>query len=210
MATGVMVAATQNGFPEQIWTKWIDYIDGSRPCLVKKPKWLGGGCAVRSPIYKYAPDARSDITPSCWAMMWRVAKARGWDTHKEMELYKGADGDVSIAEAKSCPTGYQLHLKVVDAYIKLLIGQSREYSQKVGEIASKRIPTNLFYRFIAERRVTEGMLTEFLDMAPSPRSDFGPDKNSWVWEKSNLEKELPTSCGWDFLFLGLLFLKFFR
>jgi hypothetical protein len=205
MATGVIAAATDRSFPMRIWDKWLEYIDKSRPCLVKKPKWAGGGCLVRSPIYRYAPDSRSDISPSCWAMMARVARWREWPENSEMKKYWGTDGDVAVIEAQNCAAGYQLHLKAVDAYIKLLINQSREYSQKVGEIARDRVPGNLFYEFLAERRVTGSMLTKFLKIAPSVSANFG---NAWIWEKASIEAELSTSCGWDFLFLGRLFQRF--
>jgi hypothetical protein len=207
MATGVMAAATCPSFPAPIWDKWLEYIDKSRPCLVKKPRWAGGGCAIRSPIYRYAPDSRSDISPSCWAMMARVAKWRGWGENSQMKKFWGTDGDVSVVEAANCPAGYQLHLKVVDAYIKLLCNQSREYSQRVGKIARDRVPGNLFYEFIAERRVTESMLKKYLEIAPKIDANFG---NSWVWEKASIEAELPTSCGWDFLFVGRLFQRFYK
>lgn len=207
MATGVMAAATQESFPSRIWDKWLEYIDKSRPCLVKKPKWAGGGCLIRSPIYKYAPDSRSDITPACWAIMARVAKHRGWQTNSQMDAYWGTDGDVSVIEAQNCKAGYQLHLKAVDAYIKLLVNQSREYSQRVGEIARSRVPGNLFYEFLAERGVSEKMLKRFIEIAPSIGATFG---NAWVWEKASVEAELADSCGWDFLFLGRLFQKFYK
>lgn len=205
MATGVMAAATLQGFPLVIWKNWLDYIGKSRPCLVKKPKWLGGGCAVRSPIYRYAPDDRSQITPPCWAMMGRVADYRGWARHGEMKRWEGTDGEIAILEAKNCVKGYELHLKAVDAYIKLLVNQSREFSQAVGEIAHERVPDNLFYEFLAKRTISNDFIQRFLDLAPPPRYKFG---NAWVWEKFSVESHIDVTCGWDFLFLGKLILEF--
>jgi hypothetical protein len=203
-ATGVILAAADPRFPESEWAHWLRYIDKSRPCSIKKP-W-GGGCLVRSPIYYYAPDDRSAISPSCWAMMGRVSKYRGWTLHSQMKSYEGADGDIQVIEAEKCEVGYQLHLKAVDAFIKLVINQSREYSQKVGEIAFSRVPDNLFYEFLAKREFTEDMVRRFLEIAPSPNTVFG---NAWVWEKSSVASHIGKTCGWDFVFLANLILKFY-
>ena len=63
---------------------WLNYIVKSRPCIRKKPKWLGGGCWLRG-LYRYAPDDRSDITPTMWAIMGRVWKHNNWPLHSEMK-----------------------------------------------------------------------------------------------------------------------------
>jgi len=200
-ASGVLAAATNPGFEARVWNRWLDYISGSRSCLVKKP-W-GGGCLIRSPIYKYATDDRSDISPSCWAMMGRVASGRGWGSRLEMEKWKGYDGDASVIEAKNCEKGYQLHLKAVDAFIKFCMGQSREYSQKVGDIAYSRVPDNLFYEFLSKRYITDDFIKRYLDISPPIAGVFG---NGWVWQSACVADELPYSSGWDFIFLGNLIL----
>lgn len=205
MATGVLAAATHASFPHQCWSSWIHYIDKSRPCSVKKPKWMGGGCLIRSPIYYYAPDDRSQISPECWSMMGRVAESRELMRHSEMDKWKDMDGDVAVQESENCEPGYQLHLKALDAYIKMLVGQSKEYSLKVGNIAWKRVPDNLFYQFLATRTVSDEMVSRFFSIAPKPGSNWG---NGWVWQSSSVREELPYSSGWDFVFLAKLFLQF--
>ena len=205
MATGVIAAATLTGFPARWWDEWLAYIDRSRPCSIKKPKWLGGGCLVRSPVYYYAPDDRSAISPNCWAMMGRVAEARSWYQQGQMKVWAGSDGDASLVEAENCETGYQLHLKAVDAFIKLLINQSREYSQKVGQIAWSRVPDNMFYEFLATRTINDNFISRYLDLAPPVGYRF---QHHWVWEKSSVAESMPYTCGWDFVFLGRLILKF--
>ena len=205
MAMGVLCAAIDTGFPHQWWSLWCDYIDKSRPCLKKKPKALGGGCWIRSPIYQYAPDERSQITPIMWAQMKRIADFRGFPLRGEMKKWDKYDGDTCVIQAENCKEGFALHLEAIGAFIKLLTGQSREYSLKVAEICYRRVPDNLFYKFLAERSVSQDLMKRYLEMAPSPSSKWG---NSWVWEKSSAMKELSTSCGWDFVFLGKLILKF--
>ena len=205
-AMGVLCASTQMGFNGALFSKWCDYIDGSRPCLKKKPKILGGGCWIRSPIYYYAMgDDRTQVTPIMWALMGRVCEFRGWTKRGEMGKWKGADGDACVLQAESVDPGYKLHLEGVGAYLKFLIGQSREYSLKIGKICYERVPDNLFYEFLAKREVTEDMIKRYFDMAPPIDHRWG---NAWVWEKSTAHKELSTSCGWDFVFLGRLFLRF--
>lgn len=205
-AMGVLCAATHAGFTDIVWNDWCSYIDGSRPCLKKKPKWLGGGCWIRSPIYYYAMgDDRCQITPIMWALMGRVSTYRGWAKRGEMAKWQGYDGDACVLQAENCDLGYQLHLEAVGAYLKFLMGQSREYSVRIGEIAYSRVPDNLFYKFLATRTIDEGFIESYLNMAPPIDSIWG---NSWVWEKSSARKELSTSCGWDFVFLGKLILKF--
>jgi len=158
--------------------RWIDWIDHNRTCAVKKP-WPLKGCLIRGP-YRFAPDDRSDITPAIWAMMGRVWSHNRWNLHGEMKKWAGSDGDMSVFEAQTCELGYQLHLKAVQAYIKMLINQSREYSQKVGWVAHERLPENLFYEFLATRKITDGMIDRFLEMKPPADQKWG---HSWLWEK---------------------------
>ena len=205
-AMGVLCAATCVGFPYQCWDLWLNYISKSRPCLKQKPRWLGGGCAVRSPIYKFAPDNRSDITPANWALMGRVSDFRGWEKQLEMQKWDGYDGDASILEAEYCKEGYRLHLNAVQAFIKLLTGQSRVYSMRVGKICHDRVKDNLFYEYLATRKIDHNYITRYLDMAPSTNAKFG---NGWVWQSDNVADEIPYSSGWDFIFLGKLILKFY-
>lgn len=205
MATGVMAAACRGAFPKEAWDNWLNYIDRSRPCKVKKPKWMGGGCLVRDPMYYYAPDDRSAISPTCWAMMGRVADGRGWPKCAEMKTWDKCDGDVSVLESQNCEKGYQLHLKAVDAFIKYLLNQSSEYSIKVGKIAFERVPDNLFYEFLATRTINDQFVMRYLDLAPPVKYKFG---NAWVWEKSSVESHIELTCGWDFLFLGFLILRY--
>ena len=190
MAMGVLCAMTNVLFPEQAATSWIKYIDDHK-------EW-------HSLLYKFAPDSRSDITPSNWAIMGRVFKYRAWNKHGQMKKFGGFDGDFIIIEAKTTKTGYQLHLKVVAAYIKFLINQSREYSQKVAYIAHQRIPDNIFYEYVSKRYFTEDMIDRFINIAE--RVDFNKLGHSWIWEKQDISAHLESSCGWDLIFMGRLIL----
>ena len=183
---------------------WLHWIDHNRECLTKKPKWLGGGCLIRGP-YRYAPDDRSLITPAMWAMMGRVWDHNGWPRHKEMKRWSKSDGDMSVIAAENNDLGYEAHLVAVQAYIKYLINQSKSYSVRVGEILHDRIPENLFYEFLATRKITDGMINKFLEMKPQADQKWG---NSWLWEKSEVTQErIDKSCGWDFVFMGKLILR---
>jgi hypothetical protein len=202
MTLGLLCAMIDSEFPTETAQRWIDYIDCSRPCLVKKPKWAGGGCALRSPIYKVCvqDDDRANITPTMWALMGRVWQFRGWKKHDQMRDWDKYDGDISVFEAENVELGYQLHLKAVQAYIKYLIGQSREYSIKVGEICHKRQPDNLFYEFLAKRHFTVEMIDRYLAMAEIV--DGSALGNDWIWEKGQINPV--QSSGWDMLFMGKL------
>jgi hypothetical protein len=182
---------------------WLHWINNNRTCSVKKP-WPFKGCMIRGP-HRFAPDDRSDITPTIWAMMGRVWKHRGWPLHSMMKKFEGSDGDISVIEAQNCELGYGLHLKVVQAYLKMLMGQSKEYSIKVGRIAHERLPENLFYEFVAKRTITEYMIDRYLEMKPDPHKAGG---HSWIWEKSEVTPErIAKSCGWDFVFMGKIILR---
>jgi hypothetical protein len=204
MALGVLCGMIDSEFPREVGDRWLDYIKDSRPCILHKPKWAGGGCAVRSPIYKYcsSDDDRANITPAMWAMMGRVWQFRGFPRSSEMKTFDKADGDLSIREAEEAPLGYQLHLKAVQAYIKYLIGQSREYSVRVGEICHSRQPDNLFYEFLAKRYFSVEMIDRYLAMAEIV--DGTHLSNEWMWEKSTINPQ--ESSGWCMLFMGKLIL----
>jgi hypothetical protein len=204
MALGILAAMVDSEFPQSTAQRWLDYAEDNRPCLMKKPKWAGGGCAMRSPLYKlcYQDDDRANITPAVWAIMGRIWQFRGWKRHDEMKRWDKADGDISVQEAESCDIGYQLHLKAVQAYLKYLIGQSREYSIKVGEICWSRQPDNLFYEFLARRYFTVEMIDRYLSMAEIV--DGSHLSNEWMWEKSTIKPQ--ESSGWCMLFMGKLIL----
>jgi hypothetical protein len=211
MALGVLCAYSAPNMSDTIKAEfsrskdaWLKWINNNRECLKKKPKWLGGGCWLRGP-YRYAPDDRSLITPTMWAMMGRVWDYNGWGRHKEMDRWDKSDGDLSIIAAENNDLGYEVHLVAVQAYIKYLIGQSSSYSTRVGEILHDRIPENLFYEFLAKRKITDDMIDRYLDMKPSADKVGG---NSWLWEKSDITQErIDKSCGWDFAFMGKLMLR---
>lgn len=199
MAHGVLLAYCNQ---KNLWSfnsknSWLHWIDNNRTCAVKKPKWLGGGCAIRGP-FRYAPDDRSDITPTMWAIMGRVWDSRGWNRHSEMKRWQGSDGDLSVVEAENAPLGYQLHLKAVQSYIKLIIGQSREYRQRVSRIAYQRQPDNLFYKVLSQEAASDDDKRRFLDLCPKPITFQHSDH--WIWERGTIEPH--KSCGWDFVFLG--------
>lgn len=203
MALGVLLGMIDCEFSGEVAQRWLHFIDDSRPCLVKKPKWAGGGCAVRSPVYKYAnDDDRANITPIMWAIMNRVWKFRGFNRHDQMKTWDKSDGDVSVEEAEQTELGYRLHLKAVQAYIKYLMGQSREYSIKIGEICFRRQPDNLFYEFLAKRYFSVEMIDRYLAMAEIV--DGSSLSNEWIWQSSEINPH--ESSGWDLIFMGKLIL----
>jgi hypothetical protein len=189
--------------------RWLDYIDSraEKPCLIK----AFGKCILKSPkkIYSFSPgDDRTKITPEVWSLMNRVWEFRGWYDirHDEMKLWQDMDGDVAVLEAENTNLGYTLHLKAVQAFIKYLIGQSREYSIKVGRICYERQPSNLFYRFLATRVIDDKFVEDFLAQCPHPDSRWG---NVWIWQVAHPEDEYLDSCGWDWVFIGKLILKYY-
>lgn len=184
--------------------KWINWILNNRACAVRKPKWMGGGCLVKSPLYRFAPDDRSDITPAMWAVMERVWSSNTWSCTDQMKSYEGADGDWSVIEAQTVPVGYQLHLQAVVAYIKWKINQSREYRKKISSICYERSPENLFYKILSQEEVNDPEVEAFMDILPDLES-FVP-KDTWLWEKSNVSERIANKdyCGWDLVFLGRL------
>lgn len=181
---------------------WLKYIEGSRPCAVKKP-W-GGGCLIRGPR-RFAPDDRSLITPNLWALMGRVWDYNGFARSSEMARYDKFDGDLTLIEAEKAPLGYQTHLKAVQAYIKLRIRQSREYREKLAKICYEKHPDNLFYRYLHEGEVTDGDLQTWLTLCPT--SEKARRGKYWTWEKSDILEGASGSMGWDFVFLGRVYLN---
>lgn len=212
MALGVLcwlVSSEYSGRSVLATELWMEWIERSRRCLIPKPKIFGGGCLLHG-AYRYAPDqdGRSNITPTMWALMGRVWDHRGLDLHKQMELWEKADGDISVVEAELCPLGYELHLKAVQAYIKLLIQQSTEYRKKVAEICHTRLPENLFYKILYQEGASKEDMEVFLSMLPNPLT-FRP-QNYWLWEKEDYTEAVKQEkmCGWDMVFLGRLILQF--
>jgi len=199
MALGVLLAFVRD--PAYFYDhacRWLAYIDGNRPCKVRKPKWLGGGCLIRSEIYRYSPDDdRSLITPTMWALMGRVWANNGWSKNAQMKAFEGADGDVSIIEADQSPLGYQLHLKAVQAYLKFRLNQSREYAQRVSDICFERQPDNLFYEYLAKGN-SEALKDKFIEKFPNPETFVSSDH--WLWEST--DQDSGKACGWDWVFLG--------
>ncbi len=185
---------------------WMSYIEKSRPCKVKKPKFMGGGCLIRSPIFKFAPDDRSDIPPASWALLGRIWDANGWKKTSEMRAWDGMDGDWGIQEARVCSEGYQLHLHALEGYLKRIINQSREYAQEMLDICHSRKPENLFYKILAQDAVLDEDIEWFLDIC----SKWDGPKPTWLWEQSRISYciENGDACGWDLVFLGRLILKY--
>jgi len=206
MSLGVllMFASSNAGGLDSSSALWLDYVNKNRACSVKKPAWMGKGCLVRSPMYRFSPDDdRSNITPSLWSIMGRVWASKGLPLHSCMQDFAGADGDVSIASADIVPVGYQLHLFAVQAYLKIILGQSAAIRTRIAEICYIRQPDNLFYKLIYQEGVFADDLDLFLGRCPNP-STFTP-ADYWLWEKSDQDPKY--SCGWDWVFLGKLLLS---
>lgn len=209
MAMGVLLTLVMTDQWKRHAQEWLDYIDSraDQPCLIK----AFGKCILKSPkkIYSFSPgDDRTKITPEVWSLMNRVWEFRGWDDirHDEMKTWRDMDGDVAVLEAENTNLGYTLHLKAVQAFIKYLIGQSREYSVKVGKICYERQPSNLFYRFLATRVIDDKFVDDYLAQCPHPDSRWG---NVWIWQVAHPEDEYLDSCGWDWVFIGKLILKYY-
>lgn len=206
MALGVLLVLSSRYGSEYQKTaaarKWMTWINANRECKVKKP-W-GGGCLVRG-LYRYAPDDRSLINPNMWALMGRVWSANNWDKHSQMKTFEGSDGDYVILEAQQTPLGYRLHLKAIQSYIKLILNQSREYQEKLAKICYSRAPSNLFFKYLATKDVTDSDVQLFLNWAPSKEAAI--KGHCWTWEQEDIENGILNSCGWDFVFLGRLYLK---
>jgi len=213
MALGVLCAYAVETDSSKLSTSshyWIQYIQNNRPCRVRKPRWMGGGCLIRHPFYTLAPgDDRVNITPSLWALMGRVWDYRCLSQCNQMRDNKGMDGDSSVISARTVPLGYQLHLNAVGAYIKFLCKQSREYRQKVSSICYERLPANLFYKVLSQEMVYDIDLEEFLDICPNP--DTFESKPYWIWEKGDFEQGLKEGkmCGWDMVFMGKLLISLY-
>lgn len=192
----------------ELWLKWINK---NRRCLIPNPKIFGGGCLLRGG-YRYAPNKESNITPSMWSLMGRVWDHRGLEPHKMMELAEGsfsiAEDEVSVLEAEFCALGYQLHLKAVQAYIKLQIQQSTEYRKKVTKMCYARLPENLFYKILHQEGASKEDMEVFLAMLPNPMT-FRP-QNYWLWEREDYTEAVRQGkiCGWNMVFLGKLILQF--
>lgn len=206
MAMGVLLALASYdyGYLEERALLWLRYIDKNRACSVKKPRWMGGGCLIRSPFYRYSPDAdRGNITPVMWAMMGRVWDRKNWARNSSMSGLKGSDGDVCILSAKTVPLGYQLHLLAVQAYLKMVLGQSRSMRKKVARICHERQPDNLFYKIVYQETAYEEDFLKFLELCPDPHT-FKP-ADYWLWEKSVQDPRY--SCGWDWVFVGRMMMQ---
>ena len=167
-------------------------------------------------MFAYEDDDRSLITPNIWALFGRVWNHNDWPRHSMMNTCKGADGDASIISAKEVPLGYQLHLCAVQSYLKSIMEQSREYSEKVAKICWERQPNNMFYGLlhIGNRNMTTYEYTQsmkfwidfFLEHCPS--KDFEPTDH-WLFESSDIMKSIEEGkgTGWDWVFVGRLLLR---
>ena len=209
MAMGVLIGLGNPTYsPDVKWPHadaWARWIDESRPCLVKKPKWAGGGCLIRSEVYKYSPDDRSDITPSGWGLIGRVWDANGWPKNSHMSSGFGMDGDYDVEEAKYCPFGYVLHLHALEGYLKRIINQSAEYCQKILDICYKRQPDNLLFKILAQNAALDEDLISYLIIA----SDWKGPQYNWLWSTDKIGDAYLSgdACGWDLVFLGRLIMK---
>jgi hypothetical protein len=161
---------------------------------------------VRSPIYKFAPDSRSDITPSFWALIGRVWDANGWKQSSEMQRAQGLDGDYDIAEARLCPPGYVLHLHALEGYLKRVMRQSAEYAQQMLDICYQRQPENLFYKVLAQDEARDEDIERYISIC---ENWVGP-KYTWLWETEHIGEKIANgdACGWDLVFMGMLIQKY--
>ena len=202
MATGVL-AWLASGFGDYFAAhSWQKYWESQEFCVIKKP-WPFRGCLVSG--YRFAPDDRSVITPKMFALLGRVWKQRGWPTTAQMDRFKGSDNDYDVIETRVCDIGYQLHLHACDAWIKRIMGQSHEYSDKVANICFDRSPTNLFYKLLAQGESHPRDVESWLELCSlAPQGEFG---KSWIWEKEDRIESIPDACGWDLFFMAKLLMK---
>jgi hypothetical protein len=202
MATGVLLYYASGWGNSDTSGSWQKYFESQKYCITKRP-WPFKGCLLYG--YKFSPDNRSDITPKIFALLGRVWKHRVWPVSSEMKKWAGTDGDYDVIESKACPIGYQLHLHCIDAYIKRIIGQSREYAERVAGICYGRAPDNLFYKIISQWDASDQDASEFFRLYNmAPKGAFG---DGWLWEKDGIDSHAPNACGWDLYFMAKLLLK---
>lgn len=185
--------------------KWINFIMSQWPCSVKKP--FSNDCLIRYPFRRLAPqnDTRVDVTPSYWGQIARMFKYHDLPLNNQMAKYWGYDDAIHPTEAKTVPIGYQLHLKAVTSYIRLLTGQSTDISKQIANTCYQRSPSNLFYKVLAQRETTADDFRMFLSICPDWRT-FQP-QDYWCWEQANVVDHYNKCCGWDMAFLGYLMAK---
>lgn len=200
MATGVLTWFAKGCGTREQWAAWQNYWDVAKVCLKEWP-WPAKGCMLWSK--RFAPNDKCDITPVNYAMMGRICDHRGWPRNTDMVRYDKFDGDYVVQEAKVCTPGYELHLHACDAWIKRIIGQSKEYADKVSEICHERSPGNLFYTILAKYFADDADAAVFLDICSRLPDTLG---NVWLWEVENPMDRIHDVCGWDLYFMGKLLL----
>lgn len=185
--------------------KWIDFIMSQWPCLLKKP-W-GGGCWIRYPFRKLAPwsDSRVDVTNAYWGTIGRAFRYHGLALNNQMNANLNVDDMTHPAEVNACPLGYQLHLKAVAAYIRMLTNQSESTRKYVADRCYQRLPSNLFYKVLSQKKATDDDMRTFLSICPDPNT-FQP-QDYWCWDQENVVEHYNKCCGWDMAFLGYLMAK---
>jgi hypothetical protein len=218
MALGVLCAYTfmeNNDILKFGSQKWIEYIELTKTDanIVKSvfkviknySKLKGGNHGISLSKYRFAPDedGRSDINPVMWSLMSEVWRKNGWETTKQMDRCANVSNWWVPIESKFTDPGYKTHLKAVQAYIKLKIGNNIGSAHKIANECYKKCPDNMFFDLLANG-VSINLLEKFIKLCPS--ADNFKSKDYWLWEKSDVSLAIKNGqyCGWDWYFLGML------
>ncbi len=183
--------------------RWLGWIDGNRPCVMKKP-W-GGGCLVRG-LYRVCRDDENSsctITPALWALMGRVWSHLGLGRHDEMKRWEGSDGDISAIEAEINDPGYQLHLGGVEVLLKQFMGVSSGPRQEVARTLAERQPNNPFFVTLRDG-ATDWVVQKTLELCPRRENGTAFRKFQWSWERSDSSEAWRESMGWECIFMANL------
>ena len=200
MAMGVMLYLVTRRDAESA-NRWLNWIEGNRPCLADKP-WPLEGCAVRGP-HRYCTDEvdqRCTLTPSSWALLGRVWDYLGIRRNAEMRRYEGADGDALVFAAEQNDAGYTLHLVGVEVLLKQIMQAGREHREKAATNLAHRQPENIFFRWLNEGAHSK-LATELQKLCPSPSQPHRGKKYQWAWERDTDSAAWRNSMIWDCLFM---------
>jgi hypothetical protein len=211
---GVMLylVATRDTQAAQAWMEWMKK---HRPCITKKPDWMGGGCLIRSEIYRYCDDDEDEqghstfscsLTPDSWGLLDRVWGYLGLEKTGHMRQFAGKDlTEYTLIEARAAAPGYRLHLKAISALLREYAGgeYSRTRNAELIGILAEREPLNPFFRYM-HGEAFEDIAPDMLEMCPSEGDDLGFRRHQWSWERTMGSRPWEESMGWECIFLANL------
>jgi hypothetical protein len=200
MSLGVLLylATTRDRGAAERWMRWIDR---NRPCVAKKPGWAGGGCWLRGlhRMCRDDTDNRCTLTPSVWALMYRVWRHIGLSPSTYM---RNAHNDLVNAfpqiQARTNEPGYQLHLDGVSALLNQIVGYGGNGNVRaVAAQLLRRQPDNPFFHYLVHGPSDHGV-RQTLRLCPSTGTHR---KVQWAWERATADAAWRESMGWDCIFM---------